>query len=78
MNGDYNHLDDSKWTLLLVGKTGWCKTVIAGPALQRFLQSIGGSERTLKQIIALHLAGTDWLPRRPLNAWRHFFGKAAL
>ncbi len=71
----HNHLDDSGGPCYC-GKTGCVETVIAGPALQRFYKSIGGSECTLKQIIALHLAGTDHAATQTIERLCHFFGKA--
>ncbi len=68
----HNFLDDSGGPCYC-GKTGCVETILSGPGLQRYYQSISGKEKTLKKIVE---DVTDPYAQQTLNRLHHFFGKA--
>jgi len=71
----HNFLDESGG-LCYCGKIGCVETVISGPFTQKYYQSLSGQEKTLKDIVSLHRAGTDENATKTINRLTHFFGKA--
>ena len=71
----HNFLDESGGQCYC-GKTGCVETVISGPFTQKYYQSLSGQEKDLKEIVALHTAGTDANATKTINRLTHFFGKA--
>lgn len=58
------------------GKFGCVETVIAGPALQKFYQSLSGQELTLPEIVQNHLSGNDQYATAIINRLIEQFGRA--
>ena len=71
----HNYLDESGGPCYC-GKSGCVEKVLAGPALERFYESLAGTHKSLKQIVADHLAGTDETATRTIERLTFFFGKA--
>ncbi len=71
----HNHLDDSGGQCYC-GRTGCVETVISGPALERYYQSVSGQAMSLKDIVASYRAGTDETATRTMERLFASFGKA--
>ena len=73
----HNFLDESGGACYC-GKTGCVETVISGPALERYYQTLDAKyERlTLKDIVQRHHTGTDQCAAKTMQRLFHFFGKA--
>ena len=71
----HNHLDDSGGQCYC-GRTGCVETVISGPALERYYQSVSGQAMSLKDIVASYRAGTDEAATRTMERLFASFGKA--
>jgi fructokinase len=71
----HNFLDDSGGACYC-GKTGCVETVISGPALERYYQSLTGIHLKLKEIAARHQQSSDPAASQTIQRLCHFFGKA--
>jgi len=71
----HNFLDESGGDCYC-GCTGCVETIISGIALERYYQSIVGVRKPLKEIVALHEAGTDEVATMTVNRLIHYFGKS--
>ena len=71
----HNHLDDSGGKCYC-GKTGCVETVISGPALQRYYESITKEKISLKQITDRYKAGNDPAALKTIERLCMYFGKA--
>lgn len=71
----HNFLDESGGECYC-GKTGCVETVISGPALERYYQSISGNYLTLKEIYQAHLDKTDEFATATIKRLMHYFGKS--
>jgi predicted NBD/HSP70 family sugar kinase len=58
------------------GKVGCVEKVIAGPALQRYYQSVSGQSLTLKEIMKNYAAGNDPHAQATVKRLMEMFGKA--
>jgi fructokinase len=71
----HNHLDDSGGKCYC-GKVGCVETVLSGPSLERYYESVSGVKKSLKDIHADHLAQTDPLATQTMARLTTLFGKA--
>ncbi len=70
----HNFLDDSGGPCYC-GKSGCVEKVLAGPALEKYYQSISGQNKRLKEIYDLYKAG-DGNATKTIQRMTHFFGLA--
>jgi predicted NBD/HSP70 family sugar kinase len=70
----HNFLDDSGGPCYC-GKAGCVEKVLAGPALERYYQSVSGQERRLPEIHARHRQG-EAAAVQTIHRLTYFFGKA--
>ncbi len=70
----HNFLDESGGPCYC-GKSGCVEKVLAGPALERYYQSITGQSKRLKEIYALYKSG-DKAATETIKRMTYFFGKA--
>jgi predicted NBD/HSP70 family sugar kinase len=71
----HNFLDESGGPCYC-GKSGCVEQVLSGPGLESFYQKVSGTKKSLKNIYADHLAGTDPFVTQTMNRLTTFFGKA--
>lgn len=71
----HNYLDESGGPCYC-GKTGCVETIISGPALERYYQSLTGNLVKLKEIVSRAEGGSDSAATQTLSRLSHFFGKA--
>ena len=57
------------------GKSGCTEQVISGPALQRYYHDISGEDRTMKEIMQRHYAGTDPFASQTVDRMLEYFGR---
>lgn len=69
----HNYLDESGGPCYC-GKSGCVEKVLAGPALEKYYQSLTGSSKSLKEISQLAAANTDEAAVKTMNRLTHFFG----
>lgn len=70
----HNFLDESGGPCYC-GKSGCVEKVLAGPALERYYQSVSGTSKNLKEVYDLYLAG-DKAAQQTMQRMTHFFGLA--
>lgn len=70
----HNFLDDSGGPCYC-GKTGCVETIISGPALERYYESISGKNRRLKDIVERAESGTDPHAEKTMERLVYYFGK---
>jgi fructokinase len=70
----HNFLDESGGPCYC-GKSGCVEKVLAGPALEKYYQSISGQHKRLKEIYDLYKAG-DGNATKTIQRMTHFFGLA--
>lgn len=70
----HNFLDESGGPCYC-GKSGCVEKVLAGPALERYYQSVSGTSKNLKEVYDLYLAG-DKAAQQTMERMTHFFGLA--
>jgi predicted NBD/HSP70 family sugar kinase len=70
----HNYLDESGGPCYC-GKSGCVEKVLAGPALERYYQSVSGTSKNLKEVYDLYLAG-DKAAQQTMQRMTHFFGVA--
>jgi predicted NBD/HSP70 family sugar kinase len=71
----HNFLDESGGECYC-GKIGCVETVISGPALERYYQSISGNYLTLKEIYQAHQDRSDEYASATIKRLVHYFGKS--
>ncbi len=71
----HNYLDDSGGPCYC-GKSGCVEKVLAGPALEKYYQSVSGTQRNLKEVYDLYKAGADAAAQQTMQRLTHFFGIA--
>ena len=71
----HNHLDDTGGKCYC-GKIGCVETVIAGPPLERYYQEKSGADKKLKDIVEMHMQGTDAIASETIERLLEMFGKA--
>jgi fructokinase len=71
----HNHLDDSGGKCYC-GKVGCVETVLSGPSLERYYESVSGVKKSLKGIYADHLKKSDGFATQTMNRLTTLFGKA--
>jgi fructokinase len=71
----HNHLDDSGGPCYC-GKVGCVETIISGPALEKFYESISGKDSRLTEIVSRFTANSDESATKTIQLLCHFFGKA--
>ncbi|CAN5299838.1 ROK family protein [soil metagenome] len=74
--GEWGHifLDDSGGKCYC-GRVGCVETILSGPAIQRYYQSISGNALHLKEIVVNYEAGNDEFADKTLDRLHSFFGK---
>ena len=70
----HNFLDESGGPCYC-GKSGCVETVISGPALERYYDTIAGTKKSLKEIVIDSRNGTDPFALQTIDRLIHFFGK---
>lgn len=71
----HNFLDESGGACYC-GKTGCVETILSGPALERFYESISGTKATLKEITHYYLSQQNDAAKQTIERLTLFFGKA--
>ena len=71
----HNHLDDSGGQCYC-GKIGCVETVISGPFLEKYYQSLSGAHKPLQEIVPLSKTSQDQHAVATVDRLTHFFGKA--
>jgi len=72
----HNFLDATYGDKCYCGKTGCVEKVLAGPALQKYYSSLGGSAKNMKEIYDAYKLGNDNLAGLTIQRMIHFFGLA--
>lgn len=71
----HNFLDQSGGNCYC-GKSGCVETILSGPALERFYESISGEKASLKEIIQYYLSQQNEAAKQTIERLTWFFGKA--
>ncbi|UXX81015.1 ROK family protein [Reichenbachiella carrageenanivorans] len=71
----HNFLDNAGYECFC-GQKGCVETIISGTALEKYYAEQSGGFKKLKDILALHLAGTDPLATATIKRLLQYFGKA--
>ncbi|QEC41408.1 ROK family protein [Pseudobacter ginsenosidimutans] len=71
----HNFLDESGGPCYC-GKTGCVETILSGPALERFYESISGTRANLKEITQYYLSQQNDAAKQTIERLAWFFGKA--
>jgi predicted NBD/HSP70 family sugar kinase len=71
----HNFLDDSGGPCYC-GKTGCVETVLSGPGLERYYESVSGNKLSLKEIVANYQAKNDEASIKTIDRLNYYFGKA--
>jgi fructokinase len=71
----HNFLDQSGGACYC-GKSGCVETILSGPALERFYESISGTKSTLKEITHHYLSQQNDAAKKTIERLTWFFGKA--
>jgi fructokinase len=58
------------------GKSGCVEKVLAGPALEKFYESVSGQKRSLKEVYVNYKAGTDPHAKQTMERLTQYFGLA--
>jgi len=75
IGGEWGHnFLDASGGKCYCGKEGCVETIIAGPSLERYYESISGEHRKLKDIYERYLAGNDSSSDKTIKRLMHFFG----
>lgn len=70
----HNYMDESGGPSYC-GITGCVETILAGPSLERYYQSISGEYRKLKEIVGRHHQGIDPHATATMDRLIYFFGR---
>ena len=77
IGGEWGHnLLEPDGSMCYCGRIGCVETVISGPFLEKYYQSISGAHLPLKDIVANNIAGTDAYATATMDRLVHYFGKA--
>ena len=78
IGGEWGHniLDATYGDKCYCGKTGCVEKILAGPALQKYYSSIGGSVKTMKEIVEAYQSHNDEMAKQTVQRMIHFFGMA--
>ena len=77
IGGEWGHnVLDASGGPCYCGKVGCVETVLSGPALEKFYESISGAHLNLKEIYRKAQHGHDPFAQQTLDRLLHFFGKA--
>lgn len=71
----HNFLDESGGACYC-GKKGCVEKILAGPALEKFYESVSGQKRSLKEIFSNYKAGADPHAKETMERLANFFGLA--
>lgn len=71
----HNFLDESGGACYC-GKKGCVEKILAGPALEKFYESVSGQKRSLKEIFSNYKAGADPHAKETMERLAEFFGLA--
>lgn len=71
----HNFLDESGGGCYC-GKKGCVEKILAGPALEKFYESVSGQKRSLKEIFSNYKAGADPHAKETMERLANFFGLA--
>lgn len=71
----HNFLDESGGPCYC-GKSGCVETILSGPALERFYESLTGTKATLKEITQYYLSQQNDAAKQTIERLAWFFGKA--
>jgi len=76
IGGEWGHniLDATYGTPCYCGKTGCVEKVMAGPALERYYQEIGGEKKSMREIYTSYQNGGDPQAQQTIDRLIHFFG----
>ena len=75
--GEWGHnILDENGQVCYCGKKGCVETVISGPALQRYYQSLTGNNISLKEIVLKQQQHNDEAAEKTIQRLCYFFGKA--
>ena len=75
--GEWGHnILDENGEVCYCGKKGCVETVISGPALQRYYQSLTGNNISLKEIVLKRQQHVDEAAEKTIQRLCYFFGKA--
>ncbi len=76
IGGEWGHniLDATYGERCYCGKTGCVEKVLAGPALEKYYQEIGGTKKTMKEIYEDFKSNDDSLAKKTMERMVHFFG----
>lgn len=69
----HNFLDESGGACYC-GKIGCVEKILAGPALERFYESVSGNKKSLKEVYANYKAGTDKHAKQTMERLTNYFG----
>jgi len=72
----HNYLDPTYGDTCYCGKIGCVEKILAGPALQNFYLSRGGSAKSMKEIYEAFKTGNDEAANLTIQRMIHFFGLA--
>lgn len=76
IGGEWGHIFlDESGGACYCGRSGCVETILSGPALQKFYNSLSGTGKNLKEIVAAAEEG-EVNARLTLDRLHHFFGKA--
>jgi predicted NBD/HSP70 family sugar kinase len=70
----HNFLDESGGACYC-GKAGCVETILSGPAMERYYESISGKKIKMKDLVQSAKAGTDEAAIKTMQRLYHFFGK---
>ncbi len=71
----HNFLDESGGACYC-GKSGCVEKVLAGPALEKYYESISGQTKSLKEVYGLNKMGEDPFAKQTMERLFYFFGLA--
>lgn len=76
IGGEWGHniLDATYGERCYCGKIGCVEKVLAGPALERYYQEMGGEKRTMREIHENFKSGDDVRAKKTMDRLIHFFG----
>jgi len=77
IGGEWGHnILEANGDLCYCGKKGCVEKILAGPALEKYYQSVSGSSKSLKEIYDLYKSGKDEFAKMTMDRMLHYFGAA--
>lgn len=77
IGGEWGHnFLDASGGACYCGKSGCVEKVLAGPALEKFYESVSGQKKSLKEVYATYKAGTDPYAKQTMERLTQYFGLA--